>query len=716
MNDKTKARPQSAPAVAIRPVTGPAISAERVLQALRLHWKLFATTTLVITALVIAVTLTLKPRWTATATIRIDPSRSTQTELAPTVQGMPPDQAIVDTQIGLMTSRLVIADVVRELDLQNDAGLAPPSLGEKARIDAAINNVSSGVLAERRGTTYLVNLSAQADSSAMAARLANAVAHSYLTSSLAQRADSALEQSKTLSHQLEELGGEVREAEAKVAEYRGARGIVEDGSAGTVTDQQIAPLAGSLASAEAEAASAQARLAAARAQIAHGNLESVSIVANSPVVTQLRSQRAEIIRSKEENDAVYGPANPSTIALNQQLTAIDRQIRDEANRLVSALAATAQTATEAAARQRAQLSSLRAEQAGNARASVSAESLEREAEARRTVYNQLAQTAQEAAQRRQAAVPVGSIVDRANPPGAPSFPNKPLFASLGVLLGLLAGVLAVAGVEFTSKGLKRPEELEEVSGAGFVASVPSLSRRKLGRLGNNASPASYLLERPKSAYAEALRDIRSSLQLSSGGPAPVVIAVVSALPNEGKSSLAASLARVMALSGDSTLLIDADLRRPSLADLLALQPQVGLLEVLAGKTSLDDALVLDKPTGLNILPVLSSSFTTQDVFAGKPMATLIERCRSRYQHIIIDTPPLLAVADGRQLAAMADANLLAVRWNATARSAVQAAVSRLRRDDIEVWGSVFTIADLQSSAIGRTDPAHYSHLYIGYQE
>ena len=716
MNAVPEPQPAPSPALREKPPAPPALTLGRVATLLRMHWKLFAAIALLVTAVVLGVTLWLKPLWTAAATIQIEPTRSAQTETTQTTQGQSPDQAIIDTQIALMTSHEVLADVVLRLGLQNDSRFARPSLREADRVNAASAALAGKVRAERQGTTYLVSLSGRSDSPAEAAQLANAVADSYLAASLRGRADTALEQSEALSHQLDKLGQEVNATEARVASFRGSRGIVQNKSAGTITDQQVEPLAAALATAEAEAATAQAKLSAARTQIASGDIESVANVLGSPVITDLRRQRVEAVRRKGENDATYGPTNPSTIALQQQIAGIDQQIRAEANRLVEGLAATANAASAAAGRQRAQLAVLRAEQANNARAGVTAESMERDAEAKRTVYNQLAETAQQAAQRRQGAIAVGTIVDRARAPAAPSFPNKPLFGGLGVVLGLLAGSVAVVGVELLNRGLKTPEELEAATGAAFIVSVPYLSKRKR-RLGGSAGvPWDYLLARPMSAYAESLRAIRSALQLSPDGPIPKVIAIVSSLPNEGKTSLAGSLARIMALSGDRTLLINADLRRNTLGTLLPIAPQAGLLEVLAGNVTLKDALILDELTGLQILPLSEAVFSSRDVFAGSSMAKLLDLCRQSFDHIVIDTPPLLAVADSRKLAALADANLLAVRWNVTSRFAVQAAAGRLRSDNSKLWGTVFTLTDLDSAAVGLTDPAHYAREYKVYQD
>ena len=699
---------------ALRPATTqpgpPPLNLARIMGALRLHWKLFAATVLLVTGLVVAATILLPAKWTATTSIKIEPDRRSQTDVQAPIQGMPPDQGIIDTEVSLITSREVIGSVVKRLSLQEDPRFETAALAGGDRFSAAVDWLQNNVSAKRVGTTYLVELSVRSTSPVKSAEIANAIADAYLEFSLEGRAANATRQSRALSEQLATLGAEVRDAEARVAAYRAQRGIVEGGVRGTITDQRIEPLAAQLGNAEAEAANAQAKLQAARAQMARGNIDAVAGVLDSPVITDLRRQRAEVMRKKNENDAVYGPRDLNSIGLNEQLASLDLQIRQEAERVMSGLDATARAASSGAAQQRGQLESLRREQASNAGAAVTAESLERDAEAKRTVYNQLAQTAQEAAQRQQGAIAFGSVVDRAEPPARPSFPNKPLLASLGLMLGLLAGVGVVTGLEILNKGLRQPNELEALTGVPLIASVPYLSRRKLGRRSGRIAPWDYLMVRPVSTYGETLRSIRSALKLSPEGAAGLV-GVLSAMASEGKTSLAVSLARTMALSGDRVLLVACDLRRNAVAGFVQARPAGGLLEVLNGRIPLDEALVIDEPTGLTILPLSESSFSARDAFGGEAMEALLKTVRQRFEHVIFDTPPLLAVADARRIAAMMDANLLVVRWNATSRYAVQAAVSQLRKDGTGIWGTVFNLTDIDSGATAATDPASYIREY-----
>jgi capsular exopolysaccharide synthesis family protein len=695
---------------------------------LRRRWLILLSIATGVALAVVAAALLITPMWSATAQIKIDPNRRSPIEFKTEPQVGPPDQALVDTEVGIIQSPDVARGVVERLDLSNDPDFRPkpgllakligagePSATVGDPVGAAAERLLKYLDVSRSGTTYLIELTFHSPDPAKAAQIANAFARQYMTSSMQTRAGDAADQSATLSRQLDKLGAEVQAADSKVAQYRARVGIVEGGANGTITDQQIAPLSSQLATAESQAAAAQANLTAARAQIAQGGLEAVSGVLNSDVIADLRRQRAEVLRLQGETSARYGPRHPQFISLAQQLSDIDKQIRDESQRIVSGIESQAAAASASAAALRRELARLKSEQAGNTSAAVIAGSLERQAEAKRTVFDQLAQAAQQTSQQRQGAEPLGRIVGLATPPLRPSFPNKPLFAILGVILGTVAGLAVVLVIEAFDVKVRTTEDIVEGLGIPFIASLPRLSSRKLKlEDGGLMPPWDYPAVKPMSEFAEALRTARSTMILSETGQKPKIIAIASALPAEGKTSFAASLARIMALSGDRTVLVDCDLRRNALQSLAPANPAGGLIELLDGAISLDDALVRDEATGLDVLPLAGASFTPKDMFNGEPTERLLRTLSERYDHVILDTPPLLAVADARGLARLADAVILLIRWNSTSRFAVKAAVERLRQNGTRITGAVLSMAEHRAGAISETDAAYYQKSYAAY--
>jgi capsular exopolysaccharide synthesis family protein len=710
---------RQAPAIA---GSGQGIDIQTLLDLLGRRWLLIVGCTVFVTVAFIAVALLLTPKYDAHVRLKINPSQRPQTafDQSDTAQ---PDSAVVDTEVSIMRSRDLAVAVAKRLNLAADplfnrsVKATPAGTGGSAPIpDDLINGLQKDLSVSREGNTYLVDVGFQSTDPQRAVQIANTFADEYLQASIDRRTGTAARQAKWLDDRLATLGGQVQQADAEVARYRASAGIVQGGTNGTITDQQVAPLASQLATTEAQAAAARSNLAAARQQVAQGGIDGVSSVLNSPVIADLRRQRTEVLRQQAEIAAKYGPKHPESIRVNDQLAGIDKAIKDESNRILSGLQADAQAADASASSLRAGLSSLRARQAGDTRAAVTADSLQREADAKRTVYQQLAQAAQQTNQEQRSSEPQGAIVDAASAPDRPTSPKKTLFAVLGAILGMLLGLGTTFLIELLSTGVRTVDDVEKGLGVPFLASLPLLpsSRLKMED-GHLLTPAGYVVAKPMSTYAEALRTVRSSLALGRE-QRPKIISIASAVPGEGKTSTAAALARVMALSGDRVILVDCDLRRSGLGSLVQEPPEAGVLEVLTGKAELGAAIKPDVVPGLDLLLLAKSSFTPQDLFSGPEMAALLQALADRYDAVILDTPPILAVSDARTIVGLSDATVLVIHWQHTPRRAVKSALSLLEQDGATVSGAVLSMTNPGGRALGADNPAYYYSMYRQYHE
>jgi capsular exopolysaccharide synthesis family protein len=348
---------------------------------------------------------------------------------------------------------------------------------------------------------------------------------------------------------------------------------------------------------------------------------------------------------------------------------------------------------------------------------VVADSMAREAEAKRNTYNQLAASAQQVNQQEHSNLSQAQIVSHASVPTLPTFPNKPLFVALGLAVGMTLGAAAVFVAEFLDSGLRTVEEVERDLGATYITSIPMLSARSLKVDGRKLVPWDYVMARPMSGYAESLRGIRSALTLSDAQKHRKVVVVTSALPNEGKTACSVALARTMAMSGERVILVDCDLRRNSLESLVTQPPGAGLIEVLTGAAPLASAVVADAVKGLDILCVYKATFTPRDLFGNSRMVDLLNELRKHYDHIVLDGPPLLAVSDARTLATLADSVVMVARWNRTPRAAIRAALDLLHQDKAELLGMVLSMVDTRAKrSMSNTDPSYYYDRYRRYYQ
>ncbi len=687
------------------------------------RWRLLLAVGGLVLLTTVIVTLLLTPIYTATAEIKIDPTQRSPVDFDAAVRNAAPDQALIDTEAAVMHSRTVAAAVVNRLHLIDDpefgphrnllmsvltAGLPVAGPGPSAE-PKAIERVLKRLKVEREGSTYIVDMSFGSTDPDKAARIANAFAEEYSLASLKARVDTATQQSLWLNQRMSELGGEVQAADEAVARYRAEHGIATGGAGATVTDQQIGALTTQLATAESDAAAANSNLQAARAEVANGSLDSISTVLNSPVIGDLRKQRADILRTQAEISTRYGPNHPETLKVQQQLDGIDRQIKEEAERTLGGLESTARAATAREQSLRAEVAALGGQQATNVRATVEADSLVRTADAKRAMYNQLAQTAQQANQQEHFDTTESQVIVQATAPIKASFPNKTLFLALGAMLGLVSGVAAVLIAEALDAGVRTVEDVENQLGATFIESLPNLTPKQLRNAnGGMMKPWDYVNAKPMSAYAEALRNTRNALILANVDKPPKVIVVTSALPGEGKTSTAAALSRVMGMSGEKVVLVDCDLRLGALAALLPTRPKVGLIEMLIGEATLDSVIQHDVTPGMDIIPLAKSTFTPRDLFGSNAMQRLLEELSSRYDHVVLDAPPVLAVADARTLAVLADTTLVTIRWRRTPRQATRAALARLKQDGAHVSGVLLSMVDPRApSRLNSNDSTYY---------
>lgn len=689
-----------------------------VRDTIRRRWLVLALVTAGVFLVGAVVIFRMPPRYTATASVQIDPSRNPLISKASEGKMELTPEAI-ETEVSIITSTRLAQQVVRDLRLTQDPELANDLSGESgatlstasAREAAIARRLLQGLSVSREKLTYLIQISYTSSSGAKSARIANAFARGYIQSKVANSTGKAGNQAEWFRRRLAELSEDARQADARVAQFRAQTGIVQgsggNNQAGTILDQQVAPLASALALAESEAAGARSSYDAARGQVGRGGIDNVAAVLNSDVVANLRTQRADVLRNMGEVEARYGERHPETIRVRDQLAKIDGQIQAEARRVLGSLQSTAVANDARAASLRSSLSRLEGQRADDTRNSVIAESLEREAAAKRALYDRMTQLSLDSTQAARVSMAQAEVVDEAQAPAAPTSPNRPLLLALAAIVALGAGLGTIAVQEMTSGGLRSVDEIEREFRLPVLAAVPLVP--------GNDNPADLLLDQPTSFFAEALRVARASVIGVRSQAAPKIIAITSALPSEGKTTTAVAFARMLATSKAKTLLIECDVRRAVVRRMVRVPlAPAGLVEVLHGEAAVDDAIVQGDMPLLDHLLVSDKYFSSENLFGEGAMQTLLDGLASRYDQIVLDLPPLLGLADGRTLAAFADTTILAVRWNATPRAAVASAINFLEMDGTRIAGILLTLVDSSAEAMGGLN--YYSSKYSAYYQ
>jgi uncharacterized protein involved in exopolysaccharide biosynthesis/Mrp family chromosome partitioning ATPase len=676
-----------------------------------------AAITLAIFVAGVALVMMMTPQFEATARIQIDPSRNPLAKSPAETNATLTPEAI-ETEVSVISSLDVAQKVVKKLKLTNDPEFSKAvneqsgvAMSESERTAAIAGALLNKLSVSRDKLTYIIQVKFRSRDPIKASRVANAFAEGYLETKIDSKAGTARSQVDWFRSRLDKLGREVREADAKVAQYRASAGIISGGpgmTTGTIADERVGPLSGQIATAESQAAAAQAQLAAAKTQASRGGLDSVSEVRSSPVVAELRRQRAQLLRDIGEVQARYGEKHPESVRIRGQLETVDAQIKDEGNRVLGSLQADAAAKEAQVSSLRGSMSGLEVERAQNTRAAVLADSLERESTAKRAEYDRLSQMLLESTQAAQNSIAQAEIVGRAEVPAAPASPNKPLLFALSLIVGLAAGGGTIAAQEMMVTGLRSANDVETQLGVPLLAAVP--------KVGKDVSPADLVVEKPTSLFSESLRIARASiLGVRSDRPSQV-IAITSALPSEGKTTTALAFARTLAIGNAKTLLLECDVRRAVMRGMTGNDNEgaPGIVEVLHGDATLQQAIRPSSAVAnLDQLFVTSPFFSSEDLFGGDKMRELLKGLATRYDKIVLDLPPLIGLADGRFLAVLADVTVMVVKWDETPTNAVVSAMNWLRSDGANPVGAVFTMADTQAEAIGGL---YYSKKYSSYYQ
>jgi capsular exopolysaccharide synthesis family protein len=345
----------------------------------------------------------------------------------------------------------------------------------------------------------------------------------------------------------------------------------------------------------------------------------------------------------------------------------------------------------------------------NNEAIVGLNELQRRADASRAVYEAFLNRSKETSAQEGLQRPDARISSPAQAPSWPTSPNKPLNLALGFVLAVAGGVGVILLLENLDSGLRTSADVEQKLRMPNIGSVPLLTRT--GRTGKT----SYILAKPFSGFAEAFRNLKTSLTLARDDRQIRVVAIASALPGEGKTLTTTSFGRLLAQSGSKVLIIDGDVRRHMLTESFGRRPAAGFVEVLEGRATLEEALLTDEESGAHLLLLSDSPVPTEDLLSSEALTTLFARLREEYDFVVIDTAPVLAVAETRVIAVRADATIFLVKWSKTPRQAADAALDLLVNAGAFVAGVCLTQVDMSKQArFGYGDKLYYYHGYRKY--
>src|SRR5438477_2077088 len=637
------------------------------------------------------------------------------------------DPTDLDTEVRILRSDLLALQVIKQLNLDKRAEFGgneqPSSSGlrlttdvlqpDSARNSSLLGSFKGNLRVSLIPNTRIIEIHYVSADKDLAPRVVNTLADTYVEQNFKTRFESTMQASDWLSKQLVDLQMKVETSQEALVKYQKKHEILGIDEKQNIITAKLDELNKELTSAESArmekesiyrlVQSGDQDTAAAAATGADTGLGNVS--ASSSLLPKLREQEADLKIQVAQLSTQFGPSYPKVAQLNSQMKEVDAQIQVEMKKIVSRVRSDYLAALQRETMLRAALDKQKQEANKLNESAIDYSLLKRDVETNRTLYEGLLEKLKEAGVT--AGLRSNNIrpVDEARVPMYPAEPNVPRNLSFALALGLTTGIGLAFLLEGIDNTVRTPEQAQALSGLPSLGLIPLGSkngveasvRQRLAVASSKEVVELITQSRPQSQMAESYRALRTSLLLTSLGAPPKVILITSALPQEGKTTTSINTAIVLAQKGVRVLLIDADLRRPSIHKTLGMGPKMGLSNVLTGNATLQQATVRSSILpGLFILPAGTPPPNPAELLASTNMRDVLTELREQYDHIVVDTPPTLSVTDAVVMSTRADAVVLVIRSGQTTKQALRRSRDLLMQVNARIAGVLLNAVDLNS--------------------
>ncbi len=706
-------------------------------------WKFIASVTIAVLFAVVLFLANATPRYTASAQLLLDPQRDQAPGTEAIISALSLDQTAIDSQVTVMRSNILLRRVVESQKLITDSefGVGPdtgPSVFARVRqsvmgyfvedtlvpdmrpkdqaipadVLAAIAHLRSALTIERVGRTYVIAVSVTSVDQFKAARLANAVADAFIVDKLEARFASAQRATSWLGERLEDLRNQLRESEEAVANFRAKNGLIQTSQNVSLNQQQLSELNAKLVTARAEAGEKKAKYDQLQALQTNGrSVQALPDVLRSSVISQLRAQEAEVSRREADLVARYGDRHPAVVNVRAEKRDVQQALGSETARIGANLQNEYEVAKAGADALESSLREVSGASSADDRVNVGLRELERTAFVNKTLFEDFLSRAKISQERSTFEVREARLITQATPPPVASYPPKPLTLAIGLFAGLLLGSGGAVVTEMLNQGFTTPREVEERLGLPVLGSIKRLSNGELTVERKTVLMSRFLVAKPMSRFAEAIRSIRTGIQMTDVDHVPKVVQVTSSIPSEGKSSISMSLAfSAAAMSGQRVAIVDGDFRHPTVTRLFGLEKTPGVVDFLLGTSDLAAITHIDEQTGVHVFGAGSKTQNPPDLLGSERMRSFIEMLRANYDYVVVDAPPVGPVVDAAVMSHLADKTLFVIQWGKTAREIVADAVRQIPGDK-QIAGVVLNFVNEKEAR--KYGKYAYSYYYGG---
>lgn len=617
------------------------------------------------------------------------------------------DQEFYQTQYGLLRTQVLAERVARNIGVVDDPKFfqmfgrrdlfedGKPATRAK-RVEAAGKILLQNVgVAPVRGSS-LVDIRAVTPDPALSQKIAKAWGEDFIASNLERRFEASSYARKFLEGRIEQLREKLEASERDVVSYAAQQGIINlpspidpnsggaaVGGRSLLTDDLVA-MNSALEVAIAERIVAESRLNEARRP------DASSIALSNDAISSMRQRRADAAAEHAKLMVQFRPDYPQARALASQIKDLDASIAQEEGRVRASVQQTYEASLTRERMLKQRVEALKTGLTDLRGRSIQYNIFQRDADTNRELYNALLQRYKEIGVAGGVENNNVAIVDPARLPDRPSSPRLLVNLVLAMFMGGLIAALIAAGLEQIDEGVADPADLEKKLGLPLLGIAPRVQ----------GEDPLHALRDPRSKLVEAYLSVQANLELSTAKGAPRSMAVISTRPKEGKSTTTIALAQSLARARRKVVLVDADLRSPSIHTAFGLKNTVGVSNFLSGAEDLDAALHATEHEGLFVMTAGPQPPNAGDLLMGDRLSALVKRLKERFDHVIVDSPPVIGLADAPLVAAAVDGVIYAVEAKATPAGTVRAALSRLRTSQAHVLGAVLTKAQARKGGYG----------------
>ncbi len=691
------------------------------------------------------------PKYTARALVLIEAETGLpqSEELRALISNIRLDSTFILSEIEVIRSRTTARNVVNRLNLMNDPEfnryLAQMAMQKADDADNPLQDASKAVFKnlnlynegiknlpaeyieiqeEDVITRFLENLQVrsvpgsnavqiqyQSTDPKKAALIANTVADVFIEQRLEEKFSATQKLTDWLDKRLKDLREQVRNAEAEVQRYKAKQDLME-GARTVASVEQLSQLNAELVQAKAKTAEAEARLSQVRNLSKNPEkIETVAEIVNSPLIQNFKRDEARMAQQLADLSQRYGERHPDIIKLREELSDLRAVMLDEMQKIASSLEHELRVARAREMALEEGIAEIENVRLKEDVAMIRLRELEREAASSRLIFDKFLATYKRSDDQEELQEAEARIISYAAVPTSPSYPDRLLLLSLSSAISLFIGLGFAFLLEKLDNSFRSANQLERTVGYPCYALIPSVENMPQKDVVN------FILKRPSSTVAEAVRTLRMVLNLRppKSGIKPKVVTITSSFPGEGKTTLSCWIGRLAAKSGEKVIVIDGDLRRPTVHRAMGRGNDTSIVDFLTGKLSLDDIIQTDDPSGVHVICAKSVPNSALDLISSDRMSKLVDSLKQVYDLVIIDSPACLAVSDARVLAKLSDQTVYAVAWDRTPREVVMGGVKQFTDMGYDPLAFVLTNVDVKRHVkYGYGDTIYYYGRYKEY--